>query len=59
MKEKGFAFCPEITTKASKLGEKIHEVPISYIGRGYEEGKKIKTKDGLDAILTLIKYRFF
>jgi glycosyltransferase involved in cell wall biosynthesis len=55
---KGFEFCPEITAKISRQGVKIHEVPISYIPRSQEEGKKIKLRDGLIAIWTLIKYRF-
>ena len=58
-KEKGFNFCPEATTKISNLGIKIFEVPISYNGRTYKEGKKIKFIDGLEAILTIIKYKFF
>lgn len=59
LNEKGFCFCPEITTKVSNMGEKIHEVPISYSGRDYKEGKKIKAIDGLKAILSLIKYKYF
>lgn len=55
--EKGFNFCPELTTKLSNNNIKILEVPIKYIGREYNEGKKIKFKDGLDALLTLIKYK--
>ncbi len=57
LKEKRFGFCPEVTTKISKLGCKIKEIPISYKGRGYEEGKKIGFIDGFDAIKCLIKYR--
>lgn len=57
--EKGFSFCPEVTTKLSLLNEKILEVPISYVGRTYEQGKKINYLDGFRAIKTLIKYRFF
>ena len=56
--EKDFAFCPEITAKISKLGIKIHEVPIDYSGRSYEEGKKISIYDGFRAIYVLIKYKF-
>ncbi|MBI4812160.1 glycosyltransferase family 2 protein [Candidatus Falkowbacteria bacterium] len=54
----GFEFCPEITAKIARLGVPIHEVPISYNPRSVKEGKKIKFKDGLIAIWTLIKYRF-
>ena len=57
LEENDFAFCPEVTSKISKLGFKIHEVPISYNGRSYKEGKKIKTTDALKALKTLIKYR--
>jgi glycosyltransferase involved in cell wall biosynthesis len=53
-----FEFCPEITAKVSRLGYKIYEVPISYIPRSVKEGKKITCRDGLWAIITLIKYRF-
>tara|TARA_B100000131_G_scaffold266390_1_gene264301 strand:+ start:155 stop:841 length:687 start_codon:yes stop_codon:yes gene_type:complete len=58
LEEKGFSFCPEVTTKISLLNEKIKEVPISYKGRGYSEGKKINFKDGFIALKTLLKYRF-
>jgi len=58
LKEKRFGFCPEVTTKISKLGYKIKEIPISYKGRSYEEGKKIGLIDGFDAIKCLIKYKF-
>lgn len=59
LEENGFNFCPEITTKVSNLGIKIFEVPISYNGRTHKEGKKIKLIDGFEAILTIIKYKFF
>lgn len=54
-----FEFCPEITAKFLKKGEKIVEVPISYNPRSLEEGKKIKPRDGLEALWTLTKIRFF
>lgn len=53
-----FEFEPELTSKLLKRGYKIVEVPISYSGRSYDEGKKIKPKDGLIALWTLFKYRF-
>ena len=53
-----FEFCPEVTAKVCKKGYKIHEVPVSYVGRTFKEGKKISWKDGIEAIYTLIKYRF-
>jgi dolichol-phosphate mannosyltransferase len=59
LKENGFEFCPEITTKVAKLNLKIEELPISYIGRTYNEGKKIKAIHALGALLSLIRYRFF
>ena len=57
LKQKGFAFCPEVTTKLSKYGYKIYEIPISYSGRTYDDGKKITSFDGLIALTCLIKYR--
>lgn len=59
LNENGFAFCPEITTKISNLNVKIFEVPISYKGRSYDEGKKISYKDGMEAVYALFKYKFF
>ena len=59
LKENGFAFCPEVTTKLSNMNYKIKEIPIDYKGRTYSEGKKIGFKDGIEAIITLIKYKFF
>ncbi len=59
LKENGFAFCPEVTTKISKMNIKISEFPISYKGRTYDEGKKITFFDGLDALYVLIKFRYF
>ena len=58
LNEKGFSFCPEVTTKASKLSHNIIEVPISYNGREFKDGKKIGIKDAFSAIFTIIKYRF-
>ena len=49
---------PEITAKMLKKKARLKELPISYNARGHEEGKKINWKDGIHAILTLIKYRF-
>lgn len=59
LKEKGFSFCPEITTKLSLMNLDIKEFPINYSGRTYEQGKKITAFDGLDALFVLAKYRFF
>ena len=59
LEENDFSFCPEITTKISLLDIDIIEIPINYHGRSYQEGKKIVASDGLKAIWTLIKYRYF
>lgn len=59
LQENGFSFCPEITTKISLLNIDIIEIPINYKGRSYNQGKKIVASDGLRAIWTLIKYRYF
>jgi len=52
-----FEFCPEVTAKLCRMGEKIAEVPISYHPRSAIEGKKIRHWDGWQAIWTLIRYR--
>lgn len=54
----GFEFCPEVTAKVAKRGYKIQEVPIHYYPRSFEQGKKIRARDGWKAIKTLLKYRF-
>lgn len=59
LEENDFSFCPEVTTKISRMNIKIYEVPIKYAGRNYSEGKKINFLDGIKAILVLFKYRFF
>jgi len=53
-----FDFEPEITAKLLKSGKRIIEVPISYQGRHWTEGKKITWKDGISALWSLMKYRF-
>jgi glycosyltransferase involved in cell wall biosynthesis len=58
LKARGFEFEPEITAKILKRKLKIYEVPITYSGRDYAEGKKITWRDGFTAIWTLLKYRF-
>jgi dolichol-phosphate mannosyltransferase len=52
-----FEFCPEVTSKLCRMGEKIAEVPISYAPRSAGEGKKIRHSDGWLAIWTLLRYR--
>jgi dolichol-phosphate mannosyltransferase len=53
-----FEFCPEVTAKLSRLGHRIAEAPISYNARGIADGKKIRARDGIEAVWTLVKYRF-
>ena len=53
-----FEFEPEITAKILRRGIRIYEVPISYTGREFDEGKKITWRDGFIALWTLVKYRF-
>jgi len=54
-----FEFCPEVVARLAKAGQKIVEVPISYHPRKATEGKKVRyIRDGLQAIWTLVKYRF-
>ncbi len=57
LKEKGWGFDPEITAKILKRGYRIYEVPISYTGREYGEGKKISWHDGITVAWTLLRYR--
>ena len=54
----GFGIEPELTAKIFKRGYRVYEVPITYDGRGYEEGKKITWRDGVVALWVLVKYRF-
>ena len=53
----GWGFDPEITAQILRLGYRIYEVPISYDGREFEEGKKISWRDGFTVLYTLLKYR--
>ncbi|MEO5356841.1 MAG: glycosyltransferase family 2 protein [Nitrospirae bacterium YQR-1] len=57
--ENRFGFEPEFTAKIAKKNLKIYEVPISYYGRTYAEGKKINWKDGIRAIYCIIRYNLF
>jgi len=58
LKEKSFSFEPEVTIKLAKKNYKFFEVPITYNGRSYEEGKKIGLKDAFLALKTIILYSF-
>ena len=59
LKENGFGIEPELTIKLAKKKLRFYEVGISYYGRTYEEGKKIRAKHFFEAIFVLIRYRFF
>jgi len=58
LESKRFGFEPEITMKLAKRRCRFYEVPISYHGRTYEEGKKITWKDGLSALYYMLRFRF-
>ena len=58
LKSNRFGFEPEITAKIAKGKWRIYEVPISYAGRTYEEGKKITWKDGVQALWCIIRFKF-
>jgi glycosyltransferase involved in cell wall biosynthesis len=59
LREPGWGFDPEITARILRMGQRIYEVPISYAGREFNEGKKISWRDGFVVLLTLLRYRFF
>jgi dolichol-phosphate mannosyltransferase len=52
-----FEFCPEVTAKLCRMGVRIHEVPIAYTPRTQMEGKKIRWRDGVEAVATLLRWR--
>jgi len=56
LKQNRFGFEPEVTAKIARRGWRIYEVPISYAGRSYSEGKKIGWKDGFQAIWCILRY---
>lgn len=56
IRSKRFGFEPEITAKIAKRGFRVYEVPISYYGRTYREGKKVTWKDGIEALYVILKY---
>jgi len=56
IQENRFGFEPEITAKVAKLNVRVFEVPISYYGRTYAEGKKIGWKDGISALRCILRY---
>ena len=59
LKENSFGIEPELTIKLAKLKLRFFEVPISYNGRSYEEGKKIGLLDAFQAIYCIVKYKIF
>jgi len=59
LRSSGWGFDPEITAQILRTGHRIYEVPISYTGREFYEGKKISWKDGFTVLWTLLKCRFF
>ena len=59
LKSPGWGFDPEITAKILRQGVRIYEVPISYAGREFDEGKKISWRDGFTVLWTLLRFRFF
>jgi hypothetical protein len=59
IKSNRFNFEPEFTAKVARLRLRIYETPISYSGRTYEEGKKIGWRDAVQAVIAIIRYRFF
>ena len=58
LRSNGFGIEPELTAKIFKRGYRVYEVPITYDGRGYDEGKKIGWRDGVVALWVLLRYRF-
>ena len=58
LRSDGFGIEPELTAKIFKRGYRVYEVPITYDGRGYDEGKKITWRDGFVALWVLLRYRF-
>jgi hypothetical protein len=58
LKSNRFGIEPELTAKIFKRGYRVYEIPITYSGRGYSEGKKITWVDGIEAVWTLLKFRF-
>jgi glycosyltransferase involved in cell wall biosynthesis len=59
LKQDRFGFEPEVTARVAQMGCRIYEVPISYYGRTYEEGKKIHFRDGVNALWCILRYNIF
>jgi glycosyltransferase involved in cell wall biosynthesis len=58
LRSNGFGIEPELTAKIFKRGYRVYEIPITYDGRGYDEGKKIGWRDGVVALWVLLRFRF-
>src|SRR3990170_2460276 len=58
LKANRWGFDPEITAKIMRMGHRVYEVPVSYTGREFSEGKKISWREALPILYTLVKYRF-
>lgn len=59
LKSSGFSIEPEMTAKVARMGARVYEMPISYSGRDYSEGKKIRWTDGLSALWAIIRFNLF
>jgi hypothetical protein len=59
LEEDGFGFEPEVTAKIAALGCRVYEVPISYWGRTYAEGKKIRARDAVRGLWCVVRYNVF
>ena len=59
LKSKRFGIEPEITARVARQKFRVLEVPISYQGRGFDEGKKIRLRDGIEAIWCIVRYGLF
>ena len=59
LEAKGFEIDPEITAKLLRMGYRIHEVPVDYVARSREQGKKIRPSDGVKALGVLVRHRFW
>ena len=59
LKSNRFGFEPEVTAKVARLGVRIYEVPVSYSGRTYAEGKKINWRDGVSALRCILRYNLW
>lgn len=59
LRQNRFGFEPEVTAKVARAGKRVYEIAISYNGRSYEEGKKIRLRDALNALWCIVRYGVF